>query len=113
VRHSNDIDSLLTLLTFRLFYPELRPAPLAESRPDVLVRLYLGVRLGGALLTDDRAFPTLETRKDTGSIGFSCLYGVAVGSNFGRYLGAEVSTSSRATSRSASRQSTTFWGVTR
>jgi opacity protein-like surface antigen len=90
VRHSNDIDSLLTLLTFRLFYPELRPAPLAESRRDVPVRLYLGARLGAALLTDDHAFPGLETRQDTGSIGFNWLYGVAVGANFGRYLGAEV-----------------------
>jgi opacity protein-like surface antigen len=90
VRHSNDIDSLLTFLTFRLFYPELRPAPLAESRPNVPVRLYLGVRLGGALLTDDSAFPSIETSKDTGAIGFNWLYGLAVGANFGRYLGAEV-----------------------
>jgi opacity protein-like surface antigen len=90
VRHSNNIDSLLTFLTLRLFYPELRPAPLAESRRDVPVRLYLGVRVGGALLTDDSAFPSIETRKDTGAIGFNWLYGVAVGSNFGRYLGAEV-----------------------
>ncbi len=90
VKHSNDIDSLLTFLTLRLFYPELRPAPLAESRRDVPVRLYLGVRVGGALLTDDSAFPTIETRKDTGATGFSWMYGVAVGSNFGRYFGAEV-----------------------
>jgi opacity protein-like surface antigen len=90
VRHANDIDSLLTFLTLRLFYPELRPAPLAESRDDVPVRLYLGVRLGAALLTDDSAFPSIETGKDTGSIGFNWLYGIAVGANFGRYLGAEV-----------------------
>ncbi|HSF02304.1 MAG TPA: outer membrane beta-barrel protein, partial [Solirubrobacterales bacterium] len=90
VRHSSDIDSLLTFLTFRLFYPELRPAPLAESRRDAPVRLYLGVRLGGALLTDESAFPSLDARRDTGAIGFNWLYGVAVGANFGRYLGAEV-----------------------
>jgi opacity protein-like surface antigen len=90
VRHPNDVDSLLTFLTFRLFYPELRPAPLAESRPDVPVRLYLGVRLGGAILTDESAFPGLEARKDTGALGFNWLYGLVVGANFGRYLGAEV-----------------------
>jgi hypothetical protein len=63
---------------------------LAESRDDVPGRLYLGVRLGAALLTDDSAFPSIETRKDTGSIGFNWPYGIAVGANFGRFLGAEV-----------------------
>jgi opacity protein-like surface antigen len=90
VRHPNDIDSLLTYLTLRLFYPELRPAPLAESRDDIPVRLYLGVRLGAALLTNESAFQSIKTRKDTGSIGFNWLYGIAVGANFGRYFGAEV-----------------------
>jgi opacity protein-like surface antigen len=90
VRHPNDVDSLLTFLTFRLFYPELRPAPLAESRRDVPVRLYLGVRSGAALLTDESAFPGLEAPKDTGALGFNWLYGLVVGGNFGRYFGAEV-----------------------
>jgi opacity protein-like surface antigen len=89
-RYSNDIDSLLVFLTLRLLYPELRPAPMAESRLDPPVRLYLGVYLGGALLTHSNAFPDIDTAKDTGSFGYNWLYGLSVGANFGRYLGAEV-----------------------
>lgn len=89
-RYSNDIDSLLAFLTLRLFYPELRPAALTEAKLDAPVRLYLGVYLGAALLTQSTNFPDIETKNDTGSIGFNWLYGISVGANFGRYLGGEV-----------------------
>jgi len=82
------------LITFgmRVFYPELHPAPMAEERPDVPTRLYIGVRAGGALELNTDLIPGITTEPSNNAIGgaLSPAFGVSLGLNFGRYLGLEL-----------------------
>jgi opacity protein-like surface antigen len=92
VPHRLDLDSLLTSLALRIFVPELRPLPPAEARDPVPTRVYLGVRIGGALSTNTHAFPEIEIRPTPPAYGSQVnqFFGLAVGMNAGRYFGLEL-----------------------
>ena len=91
-RESQQVASLFTTLGLRLLVPEHRPQPpvaLGEPAPR---RLYLGVRAGAAISTDTDAFSNVDIRPEppayfgTGNQ----FWGVALGMDFGRYLGVEL-----------------------
>lgn len=92
VPHKRHIDSLLTTLGLRLFHPELRPAPPAESHDPVPTRLYLALRAGGALPTDTVVGSGLVIRPEPPAYGktLNRYFGASLGLNVGRYLGAEL-----------------------
>src|SRR4029453_11504056 len=91
VSHSNSIDSLFASFALRLFYPERPTAPPLQLQDGPLRRLYLALHLGGAIVTDPRVSSELEARPEPPAIGPLNLYfGGAVGLDFGRYLGVEV-----------------------
>jgi len=52
----------LTSIGVRLYYPELRPAPMADAREPTPTRLYLGLRIGVALPTDTDLTSEIEAR---------------------------------------------------
>jgi opacity protein-like surface antigen len=81
-RHTQNISTPLITAGVRMFYPELHPKPLAESEASPPVRLYFGVRMGGAVLTESDIFPGVGTTPEPPAYG---------GINWGRYLGAELS----------------------
>lgn len=91
--HGITPNALLAMLTWRLFYPELRPAALAESREKVPTRFYFGVRAGGALPVNDEVFSGIEGNPEPPAYfdTLDQLFGFAVGTNFGRNFGAEIS----------------------
>jgi opacity protein-like surface antigen len=93
VRHEQNVSTGLVTAGVRMFYPELRPRPPAESEASAPVRFYFGVRLGGAVVTESGIFPGVETTPEPPAYGGSVnqMYGVAGGINLGRYLGAELS----------------------
>lgn len=92
VRHDQQVASLLTSLGLRMFVPELRPAPLAESRDAVPTRVYLAIRAGGAIATDRDAFSTFDVRPEPPAYFGTAnqLFGAAVGVNVGRTWGVEM-----------------------
>jgi opacity protein-like surface antigen len=91
VSRTHDISSLITTVGLRLFYPELRPAPPAESADSVPTRVYLAVRAGGALALDPELGPDLETSPGPPAYGdFDQYFGMSIGLNFGRHWGAEL-----------------------
>ena len=83
----------LLMASMRFFYPELRPAPFAESRDTVPARFYLGLRAGGAVPVNDEVFTGIEGEPEPSAYfdTFNQLFGAVLGLNFGRYLGVEVS----------------------
>ena len=91
-RHSQEVGSLFTTLGLRLLIPELRERPSAGPGDPAPKRLYAGLRVGAAISTDPDAFSTVEVRPeppayfDTGNQ----LFGIALGMDFGRYLGIEL-----------------------
>jgi opacity protein-like surface antigen len=82
----------LTSITLRFFYPELRPAPMADLRDPVPARFYLGFRMGFAIPTSSELAPGIEQQPLPYAVGgiFDEYFGLAVGLDFGRYLGAEL-----------------------
>ncbi len=83
----------LLMVSLRVFYPELRPALLAESRDQVPARFYFGLLAGGAIPVNDEVFAGIEAEPEPPAYfdTFNQLFGFLVGMNFGRYLGVEVS----------------------
>jgi opacity protein-like surface antigen len=91
VSHSNSIDSLFASFALRMFYPERPTAPPLQLQDGPLRRLYLALHLGGAIVTDPRVSSELEARPEPPAIGpLNQYFGGAVGLDFGRYLGVEV-----------------------
>ncbi len=91
VSHSNSIDSLFASFGLRLFYPERPTAPPLEPREGSRRRLYLSLRLGGAIVTDPHVSSELEVRPEPPAIGpLNQYFGGALGLEFGRYLGVEL-----------------------
>jgi opacity protein-like surface antigen len=90
--HSQQVASLLTTVGLRLLVPELRPQPPAESRDPIPSRLYMAVRFGGAISTNTDSFANVEIRPEPTAYGGTAneFFGVGLGMNFGRYLGAEL-----------------------
>jgi opacity protein-like surface antigen len=92
-RQKQNISTGLFTLGLRMFYPELMPAPLAESDSSPPVRFYFGVKAGGAVLTDSQIFPGTGTTPEPAAYGgtINQMFGVAGGVNWGRYFGVELS----------------------
>jgi opacity protein-like surface antigen len=91
-RESQQVASLFTTLGLRLLIPEHRPQPPVAPGEPAPQRLYLGARVGAAISTDTDAFSNVDIRPEppayfgTGNQ----FFGVALGVDFGRYLGVEV-----------------------
>lgn len=91
-RHSQQVESLFTTLGLRLLVPEHRPHPPVAPGEPAPRRLYFGIRLGAAIASDTSAFSNVEIRPEPPAYFGSCnqFFGVALGMDFGRYLGVEL-----------------------
>lgn len=87
-----DVNALLTTLGLRVFYPELRPRPIAADYAETRARLYLGVRAGAAILVGDPIDSGLHVDPEPAAYGGTGnqLFGFAVGADVGRHLGLEL-----------------------
>jgi opacity protein-like surface antigen len=91
VSHSNSISSVLASFGLRLFYPERATAPPLEPPEGPRRRLYVSLRMGGAIVTDPRVSSDIEIEPEPPAIGpLNQYFGASVGLDFGRYLGAEI-----------------------
>jgi opacity protein-like surface antigen len=92
VRQDQDVDGVLTMLSLRLFTPELRPKPLAEARDPLPYRVYFGVRAGAAITTNDDSYSPLELRPEPSAFGDegNRFVGAALGLAWGRHWAVEV-----------------------
>jgi opacity protein-like surface antigen len=92
-RHSQQVESLFTTLGLRLLVPEHRPQPPVASGEPAPRRLYFGVRVGAAIATDTDAFSNVVEIRPEPPAYFGSgnqFFGVALGMDFGRYLGVEL-----------------------
>jgi opacity protein-like surface antigen len=82
----------LTSIGVRLYYPELRPAPMADAREPTPTRLYLGLRIGVALPTDTDLTSEIEARPVPVAWGdaLAQYFGIGLGLDLNRYLGVEL-----------------------
>jgi opacity protein-like surface antigen len=90
-RSKIDLDTALVAAGLRLFFPEReRPAP-APSPSHM--RVYLGVKVGGAIPVNEEIFPGVEARPEPPAYGGALdqLFGLALGVDFSRYAGVEIS----------------------
>jgi opacity protein-like surface antigen len=87
-----NVSNPLVSASLRLFYPELKPRASVETLDPAPARFYLGFRIGGAIPTNSELAPGIENRPLPSAIGGVAneYYGLAVGLDFGRYLGAEL-----------------------
>ena len=87
-----DFSTFLLQASLRVLYPETDPLAPLEA-PNKFTRLYVGVRVGGAVLTNDRIFSGTGTTPQASALFDSVeqMYGLALGANFGKYLGTELS----------------------
>jgi opacity protein-like surface antigen len=87
-----NVSNPLVSASLRLFYPELKPRAPVETLDPAPARFYLGFRIGGAIPTNSELAPGIENRPLPSAIGgvLDPYYGLAVGLDFGRYLGAEL-----------------------
>jgi opacity protein-like surface antigen len=90
---TNSIDLSTGLLTFgfRLFYPQLRPAEIGQAARAGKTRFYGAVRIGGAVNTATQIYPDVTASGGIPGSGFSLCYGAAIGADFGKYAGIELS----------------------
>lgn len=89
---NQNFSSFLVQGGMRMFYPETAPLPPLEA-PGAFTRLYVGVRAGGAILTDTSIFPGTGTTPEAPAYFgvIDQMFGISAGANFGQYLGVEVS----------------------
>jgi opacity protein-like surface antigen len=91
---SEDISSLLVAFGLRIFFPEFTeykaPPPVAQ-RDGFPARVYLGMQLGAAILTDTNSMPGVELDPEPAAIG-PANYFIAglIGVDLGRHLGVEL-----------------------
>jgi opacity protein-like surface antigen len=91
VTYSDSINSLIASFAVRLFYPERPGGVGVEPRADAPRRLYLGLRLGGAIVTDPHVSSELEVRPEPPAIGpLNQYFGASIGLDIGRYWGVEL-----------------------
>lgn len=88
-----DVNALLTTLGLRVFYPELRPRPIAVSDAETRARFYLGVRVGAAVLVGDSLDSGLHVDPEPAAYGNTGNqhFGFAVGADIGQHVGLELS----------------------
>lgn len=92
-----DVDLSAPTLTvnLRVYTDENRPRPLADAEGKPPGRGYIGVRLGGALLTDDRWVSGVKLDTEPSSFGsINQTGGLLFGWNFGRNWGVELAVDS-------------------
>jgi opacity protein-like surface antigen len=91
-RHSQQVGSLFTTLGLRLLVPERRPPPPLAEGAAAPVRLYFGIRAGGAIATGTHAFSDVEIRPEPPAYFSTAnqFFGVALGLDLGRHLGVEL-----------------------
>lgn len=87
-----DASTPLTSIGVRLFYPELRPSPLADAGEHTPTRLYLGLRAGVAIPTDTDLTSEIEARPVPAALGgtFGKYFGFGLGLDLNRYVGVEL-----------------------
>lgn len=91
VKYSTSIDSLIGSFAMRLFYPERPGGVGVVPRADAPRRLYFGLRLGGAIVTDSSVSSELEIRPEPPAIGpLNQYFGASIGVDIGRYWGVEL-----------------------
>ena len=92
VAHTINASTPLTSIGVRLYYPELRPAPMADLREPAPTRLYLGLRAGVALPTDTDLTSEIEARPVPVALGDTLdqYFGVGLGLDLNRHLGVEL-----------------------
>ena len=90
--HRLDVSSPLTSLGLRLFFPELRAPPPADTREPAPLRLYFSGRVGVALPTETDVGSGIEIRSVPPAIGgeLAQYFGVSFGFDLGRHLGVEL-----------------------
>jgi len=92
VAHKINASTPLTSIGVRLFYPELRPGPMADARESAPTRLYLGLRAGAAIPVDTDLTSEIEARPVPGAYGaLAPHYGVGLGLDLTRHVGVELS----------------------
>lgn len=91
-RHPMDVDEAVLSASLRLFYPEARPPVPATADGVWPGRVYLGIRIGGALPAHAQVFPGVRSTPEPPAWAgrVDQLFGASVGVNLGRYLGVEV-----------------------
>jgi opacity protein-like surface antigen len=92
-REDVDLDAALLTFGLRLLFPEGHPSTpdaISRERPT---RFYLAARTGASLLVDGEPFAGVTTSTEQPIFGsdLNLLFGGAVGVNFGRHLGVELS----------------------
>jgi opacity protein-like surface antigen len=86
-----DLSAPTVSIGVRVFASENRPRPLAGAGENWSGRGYFGLRLGGAVLTDDRWVPKVQLEPEPSSFGTvnqtgGLLFGWDVGRNWGAEL---------------------------
>ncbi len=77
----------------RLFYPQLDPAAGQASASAAVARLYMDLRIGGALPATTMPFSGIGIQPEQSLFGsnFASQFGFTLGSTIGRYAAVEVS----------------------
>jgi opacity protein-like surface antigen len=87
-----DVSTPTFTAALRVYTDENRPRPLADAVDEAGGRGYIGVRVGGAVLTDDRLTPGVTLVSDAPSVGaVNQTAGLLFGWDFSRNWGAELS----------------------
>ncbi len=89
--HSTNLDTGILTAGFRFFYPQLHPGEIGRAARAGRTRLYIGVRVGGAVNATTQIYPGVKISPGVPGSGFSMCYGASIGADFGRYAGIEVS----------------------
>jgi len=92
VAHKFNASTPLTSIGVRLYYPELRPAPLADAGESTPTRLYVGMRAGIAIPTDTDLTSEIEARPVPAALGGVAgkYFGFGLGLDLNRYVGVEL-----------------------
>jgi opacity protein-like surface antigen len=92
---AHDLSLTAAMWTFglRMYYPELHPAEAAERARRRQGSMYVALRTGGSLLETSDIFSSVSADPEQEILGssFTVLFGVVLGTDFGRYAGLELS----------------------
>jgi opacity protein-like surface antigen len=91
VRYSPNFSSTLLTFGLRVYFSENEPRRLAEQDDPVPNRFYMGVRVGGSLLTDGQweHGVSLDPESSAAWNTLNQVGGLSLGANFGTHLGVE------------------------
>jgi opacity protein-like surface antigen len=91
-RHSQQVASTFLTLGLRLLTPDGFPAPPPPLPEPAPVRLYLGIRFGGAIATDTHNISSVDLRPEPPAYFSKAnqFMGGALGVDLGRHLGVEL-----------------------